>query len=200
MKAVSVQMPMAMAPDTLPLKKGIFLVASPALRDPNFRQAVVLLCEYGAEGALGVIVNRPTAMSLTEAVPQIPVLEGQGHLLFSGGPVQTNQVMVLYRVTEDPGETHHVFDGVYLGGNLGALERLMVTPNTDESFRAFMGYSGWAPGQLENEMKAGSWLTLPGDSSLVFEKDPTRVWPDIFRSLGGQFAMYADMPADPSLN
>lgn len=189
-----------MAPDTLPLKKGIFLVASPALRDPNFRQAVVLLCEYGAEGALGVIVNRPTAMSLTEAVPQIPVLEGQGHVLFSGGPVQTNQVMVLYRVTEDPGETHHVFDGVYLGGNLGVLERLMITPNTDESFRAFMGYSGWAPGQLENEMKTGSWLTLPGDSSLVFEKDPVQVWPDIFRSLGGQFAMYADMPVDPSLN
>ncbi|MBI5855648.1 MAG: YqgE/AlgH family protein [Nitrospirae bacterium] len=193
-------MPMSMAPDTLPLNKGIFLVASPALRDPNFRQAVVLLCEYGTEGALGVIVNRPTAVSLTEAVPQIPVLEGQGHVLFSGGPVQTNQVMVLYRVTEDPGETHHVFDGVYLGGNLGRLERLIVTPNTNESFRAFMGYSGWAPGQLENEMKTGSWLTLPGDSSLVFEKDPVQVWPDIFRSLGGQFAMYADMPADPSLN
>ena len=187
-------------PDALPLDKGIFLVAAPSLRDPNFRQTVVLLCEYGPEGALGVIVNRPTAISLTEALPQMPVLEGQGHILYSGGPVQPNQVMVLYRVAEEPVETHHVFDGVYLGGNLGRLEQLMVMPKGNESFRAFMGYSGWAPGQLENEMKTGSWLTLPGDPTMVFEKDPAQVWPDIFRSLGGQFAMYADMPADPSLN
>lgn len=186
--------------DGPPLSKGVFLVASPGLRDPNFRQTVVLLCEYGAEGALGVIVNRPTAISLTEALPQIPILEGQRHILFSGGPVQPNQVMVLYRVSEEPVETHHVFDGVYLGGSLGRLEQLMLTPKTNESFRAFMGYSGWAAGQLENEMKTGSWLTLPGDPSIVFEKDPANIWPDIFRSLGGQFAMYAEMPADPSLN
>ena len=191
---------MPFVPEGPPLSKGVFLVASPSLRDPNFRQTVVLLCEYGAEGALGVIVNRPTAISLTEALPQIPILEGQRHILFSGGPVQPNQVMVLYRVSEEPIETHHVFDGVYLGGSLGRLEQLMVTPKTNESFRAFMGYSGWAAGQLENEMKTGSWLTLPGDPSIVFEKDPANVWPDIFRSLGGQFAMYAEMPADPSLN
>ena len=68
------------------LGKGIFLVAAPNLRDPNFRQTVVLLCEHGAEGALGVVVNRPTAMSLSEALPQMPVLEGQRHVLFSGVP------------------------------------------------------------------------------------------------------------------
>src|SRR4030095_9044571 len=86
----------------IPLKaqlgKGIFLVAAPNLRDPNFRQTVVLLCEHGAEGALGVVVNRPTAMSVSEALPQVPVLEGQRHVLFSGGPVQPNQVMLLYRL------------------------------------------------------------------------------------------------------
>ncbi|MGH7258994.1 MAG: YqgE/AlgH family protein, partial [Nitrospiraceae bacterium] len=71
------------------LEKGIFLIAAPALRDPNFRQTVVLLCEHGPEGALGVVVNRPTAMSISEALPQVPVLEGQRHVLFAGGPVQT---------------------------------------------------------------------------------------------------------------
>jgi putative transcriptional regulator len=183
-----------------PLEKGMFLVASPSLRDPNFRQAVVLLCEYGPEGALGVIVNRPTAVLLAEALPQIPVLEGQRHVLYTGGPVQGNQVLILYRVVEEPSGSHHVFDGVYLGGNLNVLERVLTMPTPNETFRAFMGYSGWAPGQLENEMKTGSWLTLPGDTALVFEMEPLRIWPDIFRKLGGQFAIYADMPADPHLN
>src|SRR5206468_735403 len=90
------------------LGKGIFLVASPNLRDPNFRQTVVLLCEHGAEGALGVVVNRPTAMSVSEALPQMPVLEGQRHVLFSGGPVQPNQVMLLYRLEQLPDNSHHV--------------------------------------------------------------------------------------------
>ncbi len=108
----------------LTLGKGIFLIAAPSLRDPNFRQTVVLLCEYGPEGALGVVVNRPTAMSISEALPQVPIIEGAGHVLYAGGPVQTNQVMLLYRGREFPENAHHVFDGVCLGGDMGMVERL----------------------------------------------------------------------------
>ena len=185
---------------TLELGKGIFLVASPSLRDPNFRQTVVLLCAHGAEGALGVVVNRPTAMSLSEALPQVPVLEGQGHVLFSGGPVQPNNVLILYRVEQEPDSSHHVFDGVYLGGDLGAVERVLTAPPGRDRFRAYVGYSGWGPGQLEAEMKTGAWITRPADPILVFEKDPAMVWPDVLRSLGGMYEAYADMPTDPSLN
>lgn len=70
----------------VPLGKGIFLVASPALRDPNFRQTVVLLCEHNADGALGFVVNRPTAMSISEVLPQVPIMEAQKHVLYAGGP------------------------------------------------------------------------------------------------------------------
>ncbi|WP_447973364.1 YqgE/AlgH family protein [Nitrospira sp. Kam-Ns4a] len=183
-----------------PLGKGIFLVASPGLRDPNFRQTVVLLCEHGPEGALGVVVNRPTGMLLSEALPQVPVLEGQRHILYSGGPVQPNQVLILYRLTQEPTGIHHVFDGVYLGGDMGVLERVLLASGSAAAFRAFVGYSGWGPGQLENELKTGSWITLPADPAVVFDKDPARVWPDILRSLGGPFEIYAEMPIDPSLN
>lgn len=185
---------------TQSLEKGIFLVATPALRDPNFRQTVVLLCEHGAEGALGVVVNRPTAMSISEALPQMPVLEGQQHLLYSGGPVQPNHVLILYRVMQEPTGSHHVFDGVYLGGDMNALERVLVTPSGSETFRAFMGYSGWGPGQLENEMKTGAWITLPADPAVVFSKNPADVWPDIVQSLGEPYQHYAEMPLDPSQN
>lgn len=183
-----------------PLGKGIFLIAAPGLRDPNFRQTVVLLCEHSTEGALGVVVNRPTGMMLAEALPQVPVLEGQSHRLFSGGPVQPNQILILYRLPQEATESHHVFDGVYLGGDLGMLERVLTAASSANAFRAYVGYSGWGPGQLEDEMKTGSWITVPADPSFVFEKQPERIWPDLLRSLGGPFEVYAEMPAEPSLN
>ncbi|MGQ0810186.1 MAG: YqgE/AlgH family protein [Nitrospiraceae bacterium] len=183
-----------------PLGKGVFLIAAPSLRDPNFRQTVVLLCEHGPEGALGVVVNRPTAMHLSEALPQVPILEGQRHMLFAGGPVQTNQVMLLLRADQFPDNSHHVFDGVCLGGDLAILEQMMVSSKHTEAFRAYLGYSGWGPGQLENEMQTGSWITVPADPKIVFEKDPLRIWPDIVQSLGDPYRHYADMPPDPNLN
>lgn len=183
-----------------PLGKGVFLVAAPSLRDPNFRQSVVLLCEHGPEGALGVVVNRPTAMSISEALPQVPILEGSAHVLYAGGPVQTNQVMLLFRSEESPENSHHVFDGVCLGGDMGMVERILTGRGTKEAFRAYLGYSGWGPGQLENEMKTGSWITLPADPSLVFDKDPSRIWGDILAALGEGYQHYADMPFDPSCN
>ncbi|MBA2486950.1 MAG: YqgE/AlgH family protein [Nitrospira sp.] len=185
---------------TTPLGKGILLVAAPALNDPNFRQAVVLLCEHGPEGALGVIVNRPTGMSISEALPQVPILEGQLHVLYAGGPVQTNQVMMLYRISQTPENSHQVFDGVCLGGDLDIMERILTQQPGTESFRAYLGYSGWGPGQLESEMQTGSWITLPADPSVVFEKEPARIWSDIFLSLGDTSRHYADMPFDPSFN
>src|SRR5690349_24694022 len=107
------------------LRKGIFLIAAPSLRDPNFRQAVVLLCEHAPEGALGVIVNRPTAMSISEALPQAPAIEGAGHALYAGGPVQTSQVTLLYRGDQFPDNAHHVLDGVCLGGHVRLVERIL---------------------------------------------------------------------------
>ena len=184
----------------VPLGKGIFLVAAPSLRDPNFRQTVVLLCEHGDEGALGVVVNRPTAMSVSEALPQVPILEGQRHVLFSGGPVQPNQVMMLYRLEQLPENSHHVFDGVCLGGDAGLVDRILTTSPGREAFRAYIGYSGWGPGQLESEMQTGSWIPLPADPNIVFEKEPRLIWPDIVSTLGDDFKLYADMPFDPSLN
>ncbi len=183
-----------------PLGKGIFLIAAPSLRDANFRQTVVLLCEHGADGALGVVVNRPTAMSVSEALPQVPILEGQQHVLFSGGPVQMNQVMILYRVDQFPENSHHVFDGICLGGDAQLVDRILTASAGRDAFRAYLGYSGWGPGQLESEMQTGSWFTIPADSNVVFDKDPTRVWADIVSALGDDYRLYADMPFDPSLN
>src|ERR1700686_3993011 len=109
----------------------------------------------GAEGALGVGGNRPTGMSVSEALPQVPILEGQRHVLFAGGPVQTNQVMMLYRLDQLPENSHHVFDGICLGGDTDLVDRILTTSEGREAFRAYIGYSGWGPGQLESELQTG---------------------------------------------
>ncbi len=184
----------------LKLTKGVFLLASPRLRDPNFRQTVVLLCEHGPEGALGVVVNRPTAMSISEALPQVPIIEGAGHVLYAGGPVQTNQVMLLYRGSQFPENAHHVFDGVCLGGDIGMVERILTTTDNKEFFRAYLGYSGWGPGQLEGEMNTGSWVLVPADPMWVFEKDASSIWHDMVLTLDDTYRPYAEMPFDPSCN
>ena len=80
------------------------------------------------------------------------------------------------------------------------VDKILTSTQGQEAFRAYAGYSGWGPGQLEAEMKIGSWITIPADPTIVFEKDPARVWPDLVSALGEEYRHYADMPLDPSLN
>jgi len=166
-----------------PLGKGVFLVASPNLPDPNFRHTVVLICEYGPEGTLGVIVNRPTDVLLSEALPAVPVLKGTSYVLFAGGPVQPGGILMLFRVTEAPADARQVMEGIYLGGSMSMLERVITQPQPTETFRAFAGYAGWAPGQLEMEMVMGSWATVKADSVSIFDKDPANLWPELLETL-----------------
>lgn len=166
-----------------PLGKGVFLVASPNLTDPNFRQTVVLICEFGPEGTLGIIVNRPTNVPLSEALPQITALKETSHVLFAGGPVQPNGILMLFRVRQEPAGSRRVFEEVYLGGNMQTLERVLTRPEPTETFRAYAGYAGWAPGQLEFEMALGSWATVQADARSIFEKESANLWLDMLRTL-----------------
>lgn len=166
-----------------PLKAGIFLVASPNLGDPNFRQTVVLICIYGPEGTLGVIVNRPTDLLLSEALPAMTALHGKPDVLYAGGPVQPNGLVVLFHVEREPADTRQVLQDVYMGGNIDTLARILSEPKANEAFRAYAGYAGWAPGQLEFEMAMGSWGIVPADAGSIFDKDPARLWDDLINAL-----------------
>jgi len=181
------------------VSKGAFLVASPHLRDPNFCQTVVLLCEHGPGGSLGLVVNRRTEHHVMEILPNTTGLHEKTGLVYSGGPVQKDNLLILHRVSGNIPEAQPIFDGVCLGGDLVALEQFS-TQDDGDLVRIFMGYAGWAAGQLQAELMTGSWLVLPADLKLVFARDPAQVWPFILRSLGGMLSFYATMPPDPSLN
>jgi putative transcriptional regulator len=162
----------------LPVAKGVLLVASPSLADPNFHQAVVLIVEHGPDGTLGLILNRSTKVLLSEALPELTVLKGTTYLLFAGGPVQPTRLLLLFRLREPPADAKSVFDGVYVGGTPGVLERVITQPKPTETFRAFAGYAGWAPRQLEAEMHVGAWAALPPDAVSIFDQDSATLWKD----------------------
>jgi len=158
--------------------KGMLLVASPSLDDPNFRQSVVLIVDHGPEGTLGLILNRSTNVLLSEALPDLTVLKGTTYRLFTGGPVMPTHLLLLFRVEEPPADARSVFDGVYVGVTRKAVERIITQAKPTETFRAFAGFAGWAPGQLGFEMLQGAWATLLPDAMDIFDKDPATLWQD----------------------
>ena len=165
------------------VEKGVLLVASPSLVDPNFRKAVVLVVDHGPEGTLGLILNRSTTVLLSEALPNLTVLKGTTYQLFVGGPVQPDRLLLLFRLREPPAGSRSVFDGVYVGDQLGIVERIMTQAKPTETFRAFAGSAQWAPGQLKYEMLQGAWAVLPPDSTGIFDNNPATFWQDCIERL-----------------
>jgi putative transcriptional regulator len=165
------------------VKKGVLLVASPSLNDPNFRETVVLIVEHGSEGTLGLILNRSTKVLLSEALPDLTVLKGTSYRLFAGGPVQPTLLLLLFRLKDPPADARSVFDGVYVGGTPKVLEGIITRAKPTETFRVFAGFASWAPGQLGYEMLQGAWATLPPDSSDIFDKDSATLWQDCLSRL-----------------
>jgi len=165
------------------VKKGVLLVASPSLNDPNFRETVVLIVEHGSEGTLGLILNRSTKVLLSEALPDLTVLKGTSYRLFAGGPVQPTLLLLLFRLKDPPADARSVFDGVYVGGTPKVLEGIITRAKPTETFRVFAGFASWAPGQLGYEMLQGAWATLPPELSDIFDKDPATLWQDCLSRL-----------------
>jgi putative transcriptional regulator len=175
LSALSAQAQQEFSP--MSVEKGVLLVASPSLGDPNFHQTVLLIIEHGRGGTVGLILNRPTNVLLSEALPDFTVLKQTSHRLFAGGPVGQTQLVLLFRLTQLLPDTRQIIAGVYVG-TPRVLERIMTQPKPTETFRAFAGFAGWAPGQLEHEMLEGAWGILPSDAFSIFDKDPVTLWPD----------------------
>lgn len=171
-------------PGTLPTgmerspSKGLFLVADPRLTDPNFRESVVLLTRHGEEGSVGLIINRPTALSISEVLPDLRAEGAPSGVLFAGGPVSRNGLSLLLQAERPPRGVEAVMGNLYFGVNV--RETIGLLKKT-ERFRVYAGYAGWAPGQLEAEIGRGDWHLLPGDPVLLFEKDPDAVWAELLR-------------------
>jgi putative transcriptional regulator len=177
--------------------RGQLLIAGPALLDRNFWRTVVLVVEHTEEGALGLVLNRPSDTSIAEAVPQLEELLEPDDLLFLGGPVQPSSVIVLAQF-EDPGDAALLaFDDVGVLGTASAPEELVTGVSTG---RAFVGHAGWGPGQLDSELERGDWILEPARRQDAFSAEPEELWAEVLTRKGGSYALIARMPADPSTN
>ena len=174
------------------LAKGVFLVASRNLVDPNFRQTVVLIVAHGEDGAMGVVVNRPTPLTLGAALPDIEELAERADLLYVGGPVATTQITLLLRAASPPENALHVFQDVYFSGSLTTLMQLIRNHDLAETMQAYAGYAGWAPGQLEGELKRGDWSLVEADVETLFSKSPETIWRELNRQASGLWVQAAE--------
>jgi putative transcriptional regulator len=179
---------------------GRLLVATPALRDPNFERTVVLLVAHEDGGALGVVLNRATEVPVSEVLEGWSTLASEPAVVFEGGPVQPEAAICLARTrvgVSRLGGFNRVSGAVGTVDLSGEPEKLR---DSLVSVRVFAGYAGWAPGQLEGEITAGSWFVfdaLPGDA---FVNRPDDLWPMVLRRQGGLLAAVAFFPADPTAN
>jgi putative transcriptional regulator len=182
--------------DYMTTLKGQLLISAGGLYDASFRQTVVLIGAHDEGGAVGVILNRPLDVTVLDAIPTLAALVGSEEALFEGGPVETNQAVVLVEAT-----TRALLD-VPVFGSVGFVTGdvpLEVGADLRQA-RVFVGYAGWGPGQLEDELAADSWIVEPARPEDVFTAEPRTLWRRLLERKGPPFDQAARIPFDPRVN
>jgi putative transcriptional regulator len=158
---------------------AIFLVAARELNDPNFRQTVVLVTHPQEGGPWGVIINRPLQQRLSEVFTDQEKLKGRKEVLYFGGPVQRDGLVFLVRSASPPPRSVALLRDVFFTGDTDWIDKQLKRPEPTRGLRVYAGYSGWAPGQLQREIARGGWHVHPADAETVFDKAPSRIWPEL---------------------
>src|SRR5690349_2872756 len=175
--------------------RGQLLVAGPTLLDPNFWRTVVLVVEHTDEGALGLVLNRPSETVVSDAVPELEEMIDGDDLLYIGGPVQPAAVIVLARF-EDPSDSALIaFEDVGVLGSGDPTDSVGIVEG-----RAFVGHAGWGAGQLDSGIGRGDWILGPARHGDAFAESPRDLWASVLTRKGGSYALVARMPSDPSSN
>lgn len=179
--------------------RGKLLVAAPALKDPNFDRTVVFIAEHSEDGAMGLVLNRPSEAPVAEAIPDLDWVAGSGdEIVFVGGPVAANGVIVLAE-WDDPSKAVVLVDDD-LGFVPGDAEDTGELAAAMRRARVYAGHAGWGPGQLEDELADDAWIVEAPLRDELFSDDPEGLWAAVLRRKGREFALLSTMPPDPSLN
>lgn len=177
---------------------GILLIADPFLKDPNFIRTVVFLCEHQEQGSFGFVLNKQHEQTLDELIAD---LEGYQLPVYYGGPVQQDTIHFLHQYPDLIPDSYKINNDIYWGGNFETVTALIKARSIDLSkIKFFIGYSGWGDGQLNNELKEKSWLTVFATRNLVFHTRHSEVWKGSLQHLGGEYEMMINFPIDPQLN
>jgi putative transcriptional regulator len=176
--------------------QGKLLIAAPSLLDPNFKRAVVLIAQHTDEGAMGLVLNRPSETTVLEAVPQLGELTGDDAAVWGGGPVEPSGVIVLAEFDEPDEAAELIFGDVgFMRADADPASVALATTRA----RVFAGYAGWSAGQLDAELEEESWIVADAVDDDVFN-EADDLWSVVLARKGGPYALLSRMPPDPSLN
>lgn len=178
--------------------RGRILISEPFLYDYFFKRSVVLLAEHNEEGTLGVIVNKPLEAKFNQVVRDFPRFSARVYL---GGPVQNDSLFFIHTLGQLISDSTEVLPGIFWGGDIEQVKELismkMIQP---ADIRFFIGYSGWAPKQLQEELERDSWAVSTIDADRLLNTLPANLWSSSLELLGKDFFHWTNFPDDPVLN
>lgn len=183
--------------------RGRCLIAAGHLRDPNFFKTVVLMVEHGEHGAMGLVVNRPSTVIVSNALAKHFDLCDVEDLVYVGGPVEPAAWLVLHNAEDLADGEREVAPGVYIGGSAEAFEEVMrrlASRDADLQCRVFSGCAGWAPGQLEAEIDRGDWHVVDADHCVAFSDDPYELYSEMLQRVFAELPMLPQSTTDPRWN
>ena len=169
--------------------RGQFLIAARRLRDPNFFKTVVLMVEHGPQGAMGLVLNRPSPVTVAQALAGHFDLPANDNLVYVGGPVEPSALFILHNSAEVDASERPVVPGLFCGSSGAVFEHVVTSHaagSTSISYRVICGCAGWAPGQLEGEISRGDWLLSPATLERSFCEDPYTLWENLLKELANQ--------------
>lgn len=177
---------------------GTLLISEPFLPDPNFERTVVLLCMHDENGSFGFVLNKQTELTIGQVMQE----HGSGSdKIYLGGPVQPDSLHFLHTLGDKIPGSESLGKGIYWGGDFMRLKEMMDLKMVSPSqYRFFVGYSGWAAGQLDQELTDKSWIVSGSFDHDIFNYEPANMWRIVLNAMGGKFRLISNYPADPRLN
>lgn len=176
--------------------KGNFLISGSTLKEESFNETVVFIIEHNEEGAFGLIVNRKLDSNVSEVLPRLGK-KAADKPLYEGGPVRKEVMFVLFSGHTGKYDGEEVIPGVLLGNSYELIVELL---EQEAAFHIYSGYAGWAPGQLESELEAKTWVVMPAKREIIFHENPHHVWREALLYGGGLYSYFARHVKDPFLN
>lgn len=178
-------------------KKGRILISEPFLQGYYFSRSIVLLTEHDAEGSMGLVLNKQLDLKIGSVIKDVSFSETK---LICGGPVSPDKLFYIHNFKNVSGATE-IIEGLFFGGNFNAIKDMLAfKPNLINDIRFFIGYAGWSPGQLADELKESSWLVSNMSAEVILHAPVERLWRSTVEALGEDYARWTNFPSNPEMN
>lgn len=179
-------------------RQGRILISEPFLNDTYFRRSVVLLTEHSKEGSVGFVLNKPVELTISDVLKDFPEIDAS---ISIGGPVNTNTIHYIHTLGEQIPQSVKVLKNLYWGGDFETIKALILQGKiTGKDIRFFLGYSGWSPKQLDNELSMNSWVISELDADTIMKSTDLRLWQDTLDKLGDKYRLWVNFPENPGMN